>query len=522
MTSRRVTRFRARVQGRDASFLRRLQLRGGMTLLVLATSAIALLLLAVPFLYTFKQLEKVNEEWGQPIFLQVDKVESHWMSLPRIPAFTRGDEPGVRAFLQDQPLVVALQDRFDRKPMWVRQGNILVKAKESPEVQSLRKWFTLAEQTQRFACFPQDNLQEGDRPGPKIVLLGDRWILAKWWREGSPEVERTLRRVLHPDCRFRFGLLYPGDELRAGLEPRPWGAEPNLQADPARLMRRLVSTELSSNQFQGWTLVAVPFRAEERAIRKALLRKLLLSGAVSLLVGGCLGLGLWLRFRARQKAALDADRLASMTHSLKTPLAILKFRCDTIRLGRLTQDQMDAQLIQLGEEVDRLSDIIENGLMAIQGMHEAAPRGEVTPRWIQGVVDDLAPAFQAESRRLVLLDGGGSGRAPLPSLRAALLTLLENGLYHGKGTVTLETERLRRKLAFRVSDEGPGLPAHHLAALGRPYLRLRKKGKEGFQREGQGLGLSLLCKVAEREGWGLTFASEPGKGLAAVLEIPGA
>ena len=60
---------------------------------------------------------------------------------------------------------------------------------------------------------------------------------------------------------------------------------------------------------------------------------------------------------------------------------------------------------------------------------------------------------------------------------------------------------------------------HQLAALGKPFLRLRIHGKEGFEQEGQGLGLSLLLQVARKEGWGLSFASAPGEGLLATLEI---
>jgi signal transduction histidine kinase len=136
------------------------------------------------------------------------------------------------------------------------------------------------------------------------------------------------------------------------------------------------------------------------------------------------------------------------------------------------------------------------------------------------VADDLRPGFELEGRALQLNLCGQPGHAPLSSLRAAVLTLLENALGHGRGTVTMETWRTRRRLCIQVKDEGDGLAPHQVKALGKPFQRIREAGKEGFLREGQGLGLSLLVQVAEQEGWGLTFASAPGEGFAAILEIP--
>lgn len=520
MGFRKITRFRRhRTSSKNPSLLRRLQLRGGLTLLSLATLAIAAVLMSAPLLWTYGQADKAIGLWGEPVFNEVGKVESEWMNLPRIPPFLRGDEPDIQAFLQAQPLVIAIQDRFEGRPIWIRQGGRLIRAPEIPVVQTYRQWFTQAEHGQRFTWYPTDALPGEDRPSPKIVLLGDRWMVAKWWRLGSPEVEQTLRRVLGPACKFRLGLSMPGDDDRKDFKPQPWGAEPNLQVDAYRLAKRMFGTEMVSNEFAGWNLIAIPYDEEGRTVVAGLRRKHRLAVIVSILIASSLGSGLYLRHRARQRAALDSDRLASMTHSLKTPLAILKFRCDTIRLGRLSQDDMDSQLIRLGEEVDRLSGMIENGLMALQGLTETGPQGAVSPQWLQDIAEDLAPAFEAETRRLSLTLAPASGLASLPSLRAALLTLLENALFHGRGDVLLETLRTRKCFTIKINDGGPGLSSSQLSALGKPYLRIREAGKEGFLREGQGLGLSLMCKVAEREGWGLSFASEPGKGLIAVLEI---
>ena len=132
------------------------------------------------------------------------------------------------------------------------------------------------------------------------------------------------------------------------------------------------------------TWPASPSRTRNRPIRRTLRKQIYLSYTVSLVVGIAIALGLWLRHRARRRAVLDADRMASLTHSLKTPLALLKFRCDSLRLGRLSPDRADEELLRIGEEVDHLTLIIENGLRVIRGGGSTGPRSQATPRLAGG------------------------------------------------------------------------------------------------------------------------------------------
>jgi len=327
-----------------------------------------------------------------------------------------------------------------------------------------------------------------------------------------------LRLAFGKDPILRAGLVLPNNSNQGAVR-YDWGSEPNLQVDPTRIEQSFFRVPLTVRSFDEWLLYAVPFRSQEEILIRRANRAYMMGAIGSLLVGASMGLGLWLRYRARQQAVLNADRMAGLTHSLKTPLAVLKFRCDTIRLGRLSQDQADAELMKLGEEVDHLTHLIENGLQAIRGVRESGPQELVTPGWLEDVATDLIAAFEADDRKLELQLAKENGKASLSSLRTALLTLLENALFHGDGKVRMQSQKVRNRLQIRVSDEGLGLNKVQLNAIGKPFLRLRNQGREGFEREGQGLGVSLLCQVAQREGWGLTFASAPNHGFVAIIEI---
>ena len=523
MHRHRTSRYRALHPGLGPSHWQRLQQRGALALLALAGLLITALLVAAPRFYLQDQLVNGSNAYMEAHWVDFEAVERHWKTLPILQTVRTGQEADVRRFLANQPLVVALLDRFEGRRLWFREGGRLVPPDNPALAQQYLGWLAHAEEAQRFEWNPGKAQDPDFGKVATVVLLSDRWLVIKRWRPGAPEVERELQIALAPGHLLRMGLMRESDAEGRGLKREPWGAEPNLQVDPDRIVRLPLTTVTKTNAFgEGWNLGGVAFDREQAAFRRALRLKYWAASGLAILLGAAALLGLWLRHRSRRKAVLDADRLAAMTHSLKTPLAILKFRCDSLRLGRLTPDRADEELLKIGEEVDHLTTLIESGLRVIRGGGPSGPPGQATTAWFREVVDDLRPGFDLEHRELELRLAPEAGRAPLPSLRSALLTLVENALGHGRGKVTVETWRARRRLCIRVSDEGEGLDLHQLKALGKPFQRMRTEGREGFLREGQGLGLSLLIQVAEQEGWGLAFSSAPGEGFSALLEVPAA
>ena len=525
MPRRQVTKFRRlKPVGEDPPWRRQVQRKGGALLLILAGLALASALYFAPLGWQIFRENAAQQAFSDRHWNDMDKVERDWKSLPLLPSFQRGDERDIQAFLESQPLVVAIFDRFGQRRLWSRSGDRLLPA-DPADKQSLLylNWLAQAEAAQRFDWTPPKDQDPDFGKIATIVLLSDRWMVIKRWKPGDERVERFLRATLPPDAHIRAGLIRQEQAKNPEhLTYEDWGREPHLQADPYRLATYApLGVLLNTNAFgDGWELGCISATADEANAASAhIMREVWIARFIAWSIGLGALLGFWLRSRARQRAMLDADRLASMTHSLKTPLAILKFRCDTLRLGRLNQDQADSELMKLGAEVDHLTLIIENGLRAIRGEERTGPTQIIDSGWLREVVEDLRPGYELEGRELDLRLGPEQGKAAPASLRSAILTLVENALLHGSGKVTVETAAHGRRMSIRVLDEGIGLDASELSVLGKPYQRLRKEGKEGFLHEGQGLGLSLMFQVAEREGWGLTFESAPGEGFAAQLEI---
>lgn len=501
-------------------WFRPMQKRLGMVLLVVSMAATTVLLYTLPMVWVSRKTSLMTNQYQDAHWTQFQEVYRHWMSFETPPAFHRGDEPAVKAYLGRHPLLVGLADR--RGPLWIREGDHLVPAKHRPEDRLQSSWVEAARRSGRsfHAVPPADHPEH--LQGPAMVLLGEPFSMVKRWRVGSPEVEAMIGMVQQGKRPLRLGLRRVKNEERHEGEPAAWSNPGTLQVDYPRDFDSPWTTVGNDEAFgDGWELAALPGQEDLAALMATIRRETRFAQGVYIILAVALSLGLYLRYRSRQRDKLDSDRLASMAHSLKTPLTVLKLRCDSLRLGGLPPETAEAQFLRIGEEVDELVGIIENGLLAMKRIHSPSPKSKVDQSFYEKVRKDLSEAFDLEGRVLRLDYVARDHYAHLPSLRSALVTLLENGLAYGSGQVDMVVLRMGAQTIVQVWDHGPGLPSEeHLRRLGTPFQRFREGEAQGFRREGQGLGLSLLVQMAQQEGWGLEFRNHPGKGFEVLLELP--
>jgi two-component system sensor histidine kinase VanS len=252
------------------------------------------------------------------------------------------------------------------------------------------------------------------------------------------------------------------------------------------------------------------FRTYRRAF---LLRQRLAWTSYALLVAASgLAMGLVLFTRNREKVL--ADRLANLTHSLKTPLAVLRLRCETALNIDLSRESQEARLLEIRSEVDHLVRTIEGGLEQMRAHHRGRTLDRIDDAFFENLDEDLTPAFEAQNRMLEVYGGGVAFRCSATVLRAALATLAENALIHGAGRVAVKAGLEKGAVTVTVSDEGPGIPVERLQDL-----RSGLTAPSGGADRGHGLGLLVLARIARQEGWGLAFRTEEG-GFSAMLSIP--
>lgn len=447
-----------------------------------------------------------------------DQFNACWFSVVPVPTFSEGNEPSVRAFLDAEPAVEALVSRADGT-LWIRSGNRLVRSPGAPLKDFYRDLATRLVKMGLEFLSPDEGKDPDFGWSLRTAIAADNYVTIKRVTPGSTELDGELRHFLGPNPDVRVNLHHMQPDPKQGQTPAAY-PETAFQIHESRLnLEPWKVGYWNRAQTIGWVWTLVPGPELRVTMRLFLLRQMALLLAPALVLGILLLVIYRMRRGIRKQAELAKDRLASVTHGLKTPLAVIKAWCDASRHGLMGKDQADLTLIRIGEQVDHLTKIIENGLRTLHPQGQGVPGEPVTLAWLQEIETEFGAICTESGRILKTRFQGEGGCANRISLQQVLQTFLENALIHGHGTISFSCLRKGNRLLLVVEDEGPGLKGHQLKQLGLPFLRFRREEAEGFEAEGMGIGLSLAIQIAEKEGWGLGFRSGVGSGLAATLEL---
>ena len=209
----------------------------------------------------------------------------------------------------------------------------------------------------------------------------------------------------------------------------------------------------------------------------------------------------------RLEAGLQRERrfVADASHELRTPLSLLRTELELAQRRPRTQEELDAVLRSVAEEVDRLVRLAE-GLLLLVTAEEAG----MHPQRIR--VSELLERVARRFGPVVVEDTLGEVEADRIRLEAALGNLVENAFRHGAPPVRLEARREGDDAVFVVTDSGPGFPPGFVEHAFERFTRADAARTE----RGAGLGLAIVAAVARAHG-GRALAS--GSTVTLVLPV---
>lgn len=211
------------------------------------------------------------------------------------------------------------------------------------------------------------------------------------------------------------------------------------------------------------------------------------------------------------------ERLGVLAHELRNNLSAAMLAFETISSGRVAAAGSTGSL--LGRSLLNLQTLIDRSLADVR-LDAHIDRIELIS--VMDLVDEIeiGASLQARARdisltvtsvpRVVTVEGDRQ------ILAATVANLLQNAFkFTGKrGRVSLTTRATADRVYFDVEDECGGLPAGKVDDLFRPFER------QGADRSGLGLGLSICLKAAKANGGELRVRDNPGKGCVFTLELP--
>jgi two-component system phosphate regulon sensor histidine kinase PhoR len=213
-------------------------------------------------------------------------------------------------------------------------------------------------------------------------------------------------------------------------------------------------------------------------------------------------------------ARVQNDFVSAVSHELRTPVTSIRLLLESLRDGRLADEDREQVLSLLARETERLEQLVGRVLELSRlesGAHVYA-RDRVDAKLL---VEEAIAAFDAVTLSLptaieidvepnLTIDGDRG------TLVRALLNLLTNAWkYTGVDKrISVEARGAGRWVEIVVRDNGSGIDAEDARSLYEQFKRGRAAHETGAP--GVGLGLAFVRTIVRGQGGKLDFESRPG------------
>lgn len=233
------------------------------------------------------------------------------------------------------------------------------------------------------------------------------------------------------------------------------------------------------------------------------------------------GVGIGMR-SGRGRARLDRDRsdlVAAVAHELRSPLTGVKGFVQAIlqRWDRLTDEQKKLMLTTVNADADRLTRLITELLDVARidtNRLSLSPQPIDVAHLAERVVDSALTAHQGREVRSEIPADLPRVHFDPDKLTQVLTNLVDNGLSHGAGAVTLSAEQLDGRLVqVAIDDEGTGIDPE---IRRRVFTKFWRHGVTG----GTGLGMYIVNGLVRAHGGEVELTDSASGGARVLLRLP--
>jgi len=229
--------------------------------------------------------------------------------------------------------------------------------------------------------------------------------------------------------------------------------------------------------------------------------------------------------KAAQEAAVRANKansafLAAASHDLRQPVQAL-----SLLNGALRRTVKDERALLMVENQDASLTAMTNLLNSLLDISRL-DAGAVNPEWedfaMQRLVDRLSPEFGRQAHSKGLEFSSESSNTVVrsdPNLLAEIISnLVSNAIrYTEKGEIRMTCVERDGQCRLEVADTGVGIEEDQLEEIFREFHQCKAPGssKEGF-----GLGLAIVRRLADLLDHRIEVESVPGKGSKFTISVP--
>jgi two-component system sensor histidine kinase KdpD len=213
--------------------------------------------------------------------------------------------------------------------------------------------------------------------------------------------------------------------------------------------------------------------------------------------------------------------LSSVSHDLRTPLAVITGAASTLLQSAPRVDEATAQDLTktILEESERLNRLIRN-LLDMTRLESGAV--SVNKEWL-AIEEVVGAALDRMDQRLTGRDLTVSIPKDLPLvpfdmvlIEQVLINLLENAAKYSEGSLEINASRAPGEVQVEVADRGPGIPKGQELQVFEKFQRAGREGSPG----GVGLGLTICRAILAAHGGRIWAHNRAGGGAAFRFALP--
>lgn len=225
-------------------------------------------------------------------------------------------------------------------------------------------------------------------------------------------------------------------------------------------------------------------------------------------------------------AELKSNFVASVSHDLKTPLALIQLFAETLELGRVRTPERAAEYYRIiNDEAKKLTRLIEN-ILDFSRMEAGLRPYRTAPADLGAVTRDVVARMQSqfEQGRFTVTTTVEPGLPAVDLDTGAVQQAIENVLANAmkysreRRDIDVGVSRHGSSLHVTVADHGIGIDKRNLRRIFRKFYRVDSGLGGGPQ--GTGLGLAIVEHTMRGHGGAVTVQSEPGRGSVFTLAFP--
>jgi signal transduction histidine kinase len=252
--------------------------------------------------------------------------------------------------------------------------------------------------------------------------------------------------------------------------------------------------------------------------------------ALMVVLAVLMGLGVFLvagaAVREVRVAEIKSNFVASVSHDLKTPLALIQLFAETLELGRVrTPERAQEYYRIINGEAKKLTRLIEN-ILDFSRMEAGLRPYRMAPaaigELVSHVLEAMAPQIAQGQFTITSSIAPGLPRvlADDDAVEQAVENVLANAMkYSGEQKVIdVGVAVADGHVVVSVKDRGIGIPRREQRRIFRKFYRVQQELGGGPQ--GTGLGLAIVDHTMRGHGGFVRVASTPERGSTFTLHFP--